>query len=559
MVKDAEEWGDFPNLAAMMFARARQWPTRTLFRFHRDGGWGGMDWTRFARNAASAARSFRGMGITAGDRVILCAENRPEFAIAELGLMAIGAIPVPTYLTNTPADHAHVVQDSGARLAVVSNPALASRLSSPALAHPVIVMDRPDPDHTAFAALLATAEADFTDIERDAAAIPPEQLACLIYTSGTGGQPKGVMLPHRAILANCRSAHQMLRPLRLRNEVYFSFLPLSHAFEHTIGLYFLAGIGSEIAYARGLETMAADMTDIRPTVMLVVPRFLCLLRGRIEAQLQRQPRWQRRLANLALQKTPGLAGRLLNPVLDRLVRRKIRARFGGRLRAMMSGGAKLEPELGRFFCRLGIETMQGYGQTEAGPVISATPPGGADLASVGPPMPGVEARIAADGEILVRGDLLMAGYWNNPAATAGALQDGWLRTGDVGALDASGFIHITDRKKDFIVLSGGDKVSPARVEGRLMNQPEISQAVILGENQAGVAALLVPADGVRPEALKQAVTRVNRDLPVHERIRRTAPVPPFTIENGLLTPTLKIRRGRVIEAYGAAVLERADA
>ena len=243
-----------------------------------------------------------------------------------------------------------------------------------------------------------------------------------------------------------------------------------------------------------------------------------------------------------------LAERLLDPLLDRLVRAKVRARFGGRLVAACSGGARLEPEVGRFFLALGLKILQGYGQTEAGPIISANPPDAIRIDTVGRVLDGVDLRIAGDGEILVSGDLVMDGYWGRPDETAAVIHDGWLHTGDVGELDDAGYLRITDRKKDLIVLSGGENVSPAKVEGMLMAEPEIAQAVVAGDGRAGLTALVVPADGYDDVAVALAVNRTNHRLSVTERIRKHAIVPAFTMDNGLLTPTQKIRRMLVIRA-----------
>jgi long-chain acyl-CoA synthetase len=239
---------------------------------------------------------------------------------------------------------------------------------------------------------------------------------------------------------------------------------------------------------------------------------------------------------------------VIDPLLDRLVRAKVQARFGGRLKAAMSGGARLEPEVGRFFLALGLMIMQGYGQTEAGPVISANPPDGIRIDTVGRVLQGVDVRLAEDDEILVRGDLVMQGYWGLPDATAAVIRDGWLHTGDIGALDDDGYLRITDRKKDMIVLSGGENVSPAKVEGMLMAEPEISQAVVAGDGRSSLTALVVATQGYDDVAAALAITRVNHRLSVTERIRKHALVEPFTVENGLLTPTQKIRRMLVIRA-----------
>ncbi|MCW3477345.1 long-chain fatty acid--CoA ligase [Rhodovastum sp. RN2-1] len=551
-----------------MFDRARQWPDRPMLRSYHDGAWQAITWGQFARQAASVARTLRRAGVSAGDRVVIVSENRPEFPIVETALMAIRAVPVPTYTTNTVDDHAHILRDSGARAAVASTAALAAKL---ALAGPLDVLVVMEPFSSPGVPVLAWQalvqdESDPADIAAEAATIAPGALACLIYTSGTGGAPKGVMLPHRAILSNCRGAFDLVRPLRLRDETYLSFLPLSHSYEHTVGQFFLLSVGSEVVYARGVEHLAADMLAVRPTIMTMVPRVLEVIRARILGQVARQPAWQRALFDRALRVGRRRAegqplsplDRLLDPLLERLVRRKVRARFGGRLRAAISGGARLEPEVGRFFLGLGVAMLQGYGQTEAGPVIAANPPDACRIDSVGKTLAGVELRIAADGEILVRGDLVMDGYWQRPGDTTAAIRDGWLHTGDIGTLDADGYLRITDRKKDMIVLSGGENVSPARIEGMLIAEPAIAQAVVLGEGRAGLTALVVPHEGCDELAVAAAVAEVNARLSVTERIRRHAVVPPFTVDNRLMTATQKIRRHLVAEAH-ADVLARLGA
>jgi long-chain acyl-CoA synthetase len=550
-VQDYPKW---PNLAAMMFALARRWPDKPLLRVHRDGTWQGHTWRDFARLAASFARNVRAAGVSAGDRVVICAENRPEYPIIETALMAIRAVPVPTYTTNTVDDHAHILRDCGARAVIVSTPGLAERVRAASQKTGgldlLLQMDTP-----AFAAMVAdTAAPD--DIAAEANGIPATALACLIYTSGTGGAPKGVMLPHRSILSNCAGAYELIRPLNLKNDVYLSYLPLSHSYEHTVGQFFLASIGGEIVYARGVENLAQDLQTIRPTLLTAVPRVLEIIRGRVLSQLVRQPPWKQKLFNDALRiglkridrQRLTIGEILLDPLLDRLVRKKVLERFGGRLVLAISGGARLEPEVGRFFLALGLRIIQGYGQTEAGPVISANLPLAIRIDTVGPPLKDVDLRLADDGEILVRGDLVMDGYWGHPQDTARAVQDGWLHTGDIGELDDAGNLRITDRKKDMIVLSGGENVSPAKIEGMLMAEPEIAQAVIAGDGRAGLSALLVPAEGHDDVSVAVAVNRTNMRLSVTERIRKHALVGPFTVENGLLTPTQKIRRMLVIRA-----------
>ncbi len=561
----------WPNLPAMMLALARTWPDRPMLRVFRDSAWQRTTWGGFGRAAASVARGLTAAGVGPGDRVLIVADNRPEYPIVETALMAIRAVPVPAYVSNTIEDHAHLLRDSGARVAIVGSQALAGRVREAGTRAGgldlLVVMDGA-PEAAAGRPrllpwrVLAADTAAPDDVARAAAAIPTGTLACLIYTSGTGGAPRGVMLPHRSILSNCRGAIELLRPLRLgENEVYLSFLPTAHSYEHTVGLFFLPSLGIEIAYARGIEHLASDLRTVRPTILTAVPRVLEAVRGRVLGQMARQPAWRQALFARALalgtkrlDRLPlSLAERVADPLLDRLVRAKVRARFGGRVKGIMSGGARLEPEVGRFFLALGLPVMQGYGQTEAGPVISANPPDAIRIDTVGRPLCGVELRLAEDHEILVRGDLVMDGYWRRPDDTAATIRDGWLHTGDIGALDGDGYLRITDRKKDMIVLSGGENVSPAKIEGMLVAEPEIAQAVVAGDGRAGLSALVVPAEGQDEIGVALAVARVNLRLSVTERIRHHAVVGAFTIENGLLTPSHKVRRLLVLRANTEAL------
>jgi len=560
-----QSYPQWPNLAVMMFDRARSWPERPMLRAWRDDAWQSTPWGQFGRLTAAVARGLRAAGIAAGDRVLIASENRPEFPIAETALLAIRAVPVPAYITNTVADYAHILRDSGARAAIVSTAALAARVAEAGPLDLMVTLERFSVPGLTTVAWddLARDDGPCDDIAAEAALIPPDALACLIYTSGTGGAPKGVMLSHRAVLSNCRGAIPLLVPVQRAHEVYLSFLPLSHGYEHTVGQFFLLSVGVEVVYSRGLEHLAADMLAVRPTLMTMVPRVLEVIRARVLNQAARQPAWRRWLFERAMaighRRAAGevlaTAERLFDPLLERLVRRRVRARFGGRLHMIMSGGARLEPDIGWFFLALGMPLMQGYGQTEAGPVISANAPDRIHIDTVGRPLKGVEVRIAEDGEILVRGELVMTGYWGRPEETDAVIRDGWLHTGDIGALDAEGYLRITDRKRDIIVLSGGENVSPARIEGLLVAEPAIAQAVVHGNGRPGLRALVVASEGYDEMAVAAAVSNVNTRLAVTERIRKHAVVPAFTIDNGLLTATQKVRRHLVFEQH-RAVLEQ---
>lgn len=556
-------WNSLPG---MMLALARRWPQRPMLRFWRDGAWARMSWAEYALAVAAIAAGLRARGVSPGDRVLLVSENRPEFIIADTAVMAIGAVSVPTYTTNTAADHAHILRDSGARAAIVSTAKLARAVREAAGADGLDLLVQMEPgEGVPWSELLAT-PADLPMLVAEVDHIPPGRLACLIYTSGTGGAPKGVMLPHRAMLANRHGIAGFIEKLKLpEDSCYLSFLPLSHAYEHTVGNFLLPSFGMEVVYSRGAEKLAAELQSIQPAIVTAVPRLFEVLRARILAGLEKEKPLARKLFDRALAlglrrmdgPKLGLLDRVQDAVLDRLVRNKMRERFGGKVAALVSGGARLDPGLSGFFIALGLPVIQGYGQTEAGPVISVNLPWDNRRHTVGHVLEGVEVRIAGDGEVLVRGGLVMDGYWNNPDATAQALVDlhdggaPWLHTGDVGEFQ-DGYLRITDRKRDIIKTLGGDMVSPAKLEGMLMAEPEIAQAVVAGDGRPGIAALLVPAEGME---VAEALKRVNARLSSIERIRFSKVMPPFTAEDGLLTPTLKIKRRAVLVAH-AGVLEQ---
>lgn len=550
------------SIPALLLNQARRWPDRPMLRYWRDGGWRRMRWAEFALQVAAVAAGLRTRGIAPGDRVLLLAENRPEFLIADTALMAIGAVTVPAYTTATAADHGHILRDAGARCAIVSTARLAAGLREAAGAGGLDLIVTMEPLEGAMDwSDLAAGGGDLAMLAAEVDHIPDGRLACLMYTSGTGGPPKGVMLPHRAMLANRRGIERFVQRLNLPEDgCYLSFLPLSHAYEHTVG-YLLCSFGIELVFSRGAERLSAELTEIRPHIVTAVPRLFEVLRARILATAEKQPPRQRKLFEAALRlglrrldgPALGLWERLQDAVLDRLVRRRIRGRFGGRVVALVSGGARLDPDLSGFFLALGLPVLQGYGQTEAGPVVSVNLPWDNDRHSVGRPLPGVTLRIAEDGEVLVQGPLVMDGYWGDARATAQALRpdtpDGppWLHTGDTGRLEG-GRLYITDRKRDFIKTVGGEMISPARIESLLMAEPEIQHAVVAGEGRPGIVALIVPAEKVSEKAVEQAVGRVNRRLGGPERIRRFATVAPFRVEDGLLTPTMKIKRRAVLQS-----------
>ena len=586
------DYSRWQSLPAMFFDRAEARATRNFLWAKRDGAYHPITWAEAAQAVKDLSRGLRALGLEPGERVVLLSENRPEWLIADVAIMAAGGVTVPAYTTNTVADNNHVLTDSGARGVIVSTRALAKQLLPAALEAPdcrwVISIEDLEPGQGGptelhgWAGVMERGAARPDDVAEVVARATRRDTACFIYTSGTGGVPKGVILSHGAILCNCMGSYYLLESLGLGDEVFLSFLPLSHSYEHTAGQFFPISIGAEIYYATGIDQLLTNLGEARPTIMTAVPRLYESMYQRILRGVEKQGGLKARLFHLALElgrkryADPASLNpweRLLDRLTDRLVRDKIRARFGGRLKAMVSGGAALNPDIGIFFDALGLCVLQGYGQTESAPVISANPPGRIKMHTVGPPLHGVEVKIAEDGEILVRGELLMDGYWRNEAATAEALRDGWLHTGDIGDLDEDGFLRITDRKKDIIVLSGGDNVSPARVEGLLSLEAEIQQAMVYGDKRPHLVAILVPdgeflaefarEHGKDPDlaaladdpdlraALSEAVERVNQGLSPLERVRRfTLAREPFTVQNQMMTPTLKIRRHTIQAAYG---------
>lgn len=598
-IMDLGEFDRSPNFVSLFLQRADAQGERPMLYAKHDGTWQAISWAEAARRVCLMAASLRRLGLEDGDRVLIVSENRPEWCIADLAVMAAGGVTVPTYTTNTRRDHVHILEDSGASAAIVSSAKLGKVLLPAILQtdrcrHVIGMEAMPSMQqgmvelHNWDALLEGDPIAARAEVEARLVGARREDLACVIYTSGTGGAPRGVRQHHGMLLSNVAAAAAIiLEDFHLDpRETFLSFLPLSHAYEHTGGQMLPIALGGVIYYAEGLEKLASNIEEVGPTIMVVVPRLFEVLRTRIMKQVEKQgkvPSWMMHQAiALATRRAQGkrrLTDLPLDALLERTLRPKIRARFGGRMKALVSGGAPLNPEIGTFFDAMGLTLLQGYGQTESGPIISVNRPNpGIKMDTVGPPVRGAEVVIASDGEILVRGELVMAGYWRNEAATRAALIDGWLHTGDIGHIDERGRICITDRKKDMIVNDKGDNVSPQKVESMLTLQPEIGQAMVAGDRRPYIVGLIVPdpewmqewsaAHGVANDlvalsqnpdfrtALRSAIDRVNAELSVIEKVRQfTFADEPFAIENEEMTPSLKIRRHKLRERYG----ERLDA
>lgn len=565
----------FENLVSLFLKRAEERGDRPFLWAKRDVQWSSISWVDAARKVAALAQSLKDLGLEPGDRVALVSENRPEWLISDLAIMAAGCITVPTYTTNTVRDHAHILGNSGAAAVIVSNQKLAKNLVPAVLTsskcHHIIAIEEiragqvPDLINVYRWTDLASGNSDVAALGRRMSTVPREAPACIIYTSGTGGAPRGVQQHHGAILSNLEGATDIISTdFGWDDEIFLSFLPASHAYEHTGGQMLPIALGAQIYYAESLEKLASNIEEVQPTIMVVVPRLFEMLRARIMKSIESKGGLSKYLLGRALRigaaRNSGrirLIDRPMDQILSFTLRRKIRAKIGGRQKAWVSGGAPLNPEVGIFFESLGITFLQGYGQTEAGPIIACNrPSAGIRLDTVGPPVKNCEVRIAEDGEILVRGELVMHGYWRNPEETARVLRDGWLATGDVGHIDSRGRIVITDRKKDLLVNDKGDNVSPQRIEGMLTLQPEIAQAMVYGDRRPHLVALLVPDQEIArrsdvQQCLQRAIDRVNSELSVIEKVRRFIVADEsFAIENEQLTPSMKIRRHIISRDYG---------
>jgi len=546
-----------------------------------------LTWNKVKSMVDQIAKSLSSLGILEGDRVIILSENRPEWQISDLAIMSIGAITVPMYTTSTSDDYLHILKHSGARCAIVSNNDLMKKIL-PAIEESQVCQNviKIDNDNMTYKEIVNitswdTILSETFDLEKKINNIKRSDTACIIYTSGTGGNPKGVMLSHGAMLRNCTGADELLKNLtRDMDEIkYLSWLPLSHSYEHTLQ-FFQMGQGAQIYYAESIDKLVSNMAEVSPHFMTAVPRFYDSLHTRISQGLKSQSKIKQKLFQLTLElgkknyyeEKMNSLEKFTNKLMDILVRKKVNKRFGGNLKALISGGSALNFEVGLYLTALGLPLLQGYGQTETAPVVSANPPEKVKLDTVGKLFSGTEVKIADDGEILVRGENIMNGYWNDPEATNNTIIDGWVHTGDIGEFDSENYLKITDRKKDIIVNAGGDNISPSRIEAKLDIEPEIAQSMLYGDYKNYLVAVIVPdkeqaiewaeknnknrtiSEIVKDEFfiknIREVLARVNKNLSVIEQVKKFILIDhEFTIENNMMTPSMKVRRFKVKEMY----------
>jgi len=501
-----------------------------------------------------------------GDRCLLVSENRPEWLIADLSIMLTKAITVPAYTTYTENDYKYLIEDCEPSVVIVSNAELHEKLKNiiqnKKFIKKVITFEKIDTadyqnkyvtfDEIIKKNLLENEKIKNINLKRSSP-------ACIIYTSGTGGNPKGVILSHGGILNNCEGACEILKPLIDERPIFLTWLPLSHSYEHTVQFAQIA-VAAKVFYAEKIEKLLDNISEAKPTIMTAVPRFYQNLYNKINISMKKAKGFKAKLIentiNLGkkelLKKKMSFFEKFLNFIVTILVRKKVKKQFGGNLKAFVSGGGALDKEIGEFLNAIGLPTLQGYGLTETSPVVSCNPIDNIRIETVGPPFIGNEVKIAEDGEILVKGENVMLGYWNKKEETDRVLKQGWLYTGDIGEIDTDGYLKITDRKKDIIVSAGGDNISPAKIENQLSIFPEIDQSMVYGDGKNYLVAIIVPSKEFfnQKEKINEIVNKVNNNLTLTEKIKKFHLIDEnFSIENGLLTPTMKVKRNKVITKY----------
>ena len=494
--------------------------------------------------------------INEGDRCLILSENRPYWLMSDLAVMNAGGISVPIFTTYSSSDYKYILNDCRPSLIIVSNNDQFKKIKN-------------------FVNLNEQKLISFEEIEADSLLIKNilyednykkeinnnlkrNMPACIIYTSGTSGNPKGVILSHGGILSNCEGAVELLETLtKKKDPTFLTWLPLSHSYEHTVQFIQII-VGAKVFYAESLEKLISNMGVAKPTIMTAVPRFYQNLFTKINMNFEKQKGFKKKLINQTLclgkkilkKEELTLGEKIINFLCEKLVRKKIRNQFGGNLQAFVSGGGALDQNIGEFLNAIGLPTLQGYGLTETSPVVSCNLPDLVKVETVGPPFRTNEVRIAEDGEILIKGENVMLGYWNLKEETERAIKNGWLHTGDIGELDHNNYLKITDRKKDIIVNLGGDNISPSKIENILCLNEFIKQSFVYGDKKNYLVALVVTEKEINKDKIKLIIENINKSLTLIEKVKKFILInEEFTIENGMLTPTLKLKRKEIIKKY----------
>ena len=503
--------------------------------------------------------------IKKGDRCLLISENRPEWMIADLSIMLSGGITVPAYTTYSERDYEYIIDDCTPAILIISDKAQFEKIKNiipkKNFIKKIIFFENIDNFNKEL--YLKTNEIfkkencnylNFFDLD-----IKRKDVACIIYTSGTQGNPKGVMLSHGGILNNCEGAYNLLKRFISNKPKFLTWLPLSHSYEHTVQFVQIV-VAARVFYAESIDKLIKNMSDCSPEIMTAVPRFYQNLYQKINTTFDKARGLKKFLVNQTVnlgrkkldKKQFSLIESLINFICEKLVRKKIKNQFGGNLKAFISGGGALDKEVGSFLNAIGLPTLQGYGLTETSPVVSCNSIDEIKVETVGRPFEGNLVRIADDGEILVKGENVMIGYWKNNEETEKVLKNGWLYTGDIGEFDGE-FLKITDRKKDIIITPGGDNISPIKIENNLNKSDFIEQSLVFGDSKPYLVGLIVLSSkhkNTTKEKIQQEIEKINLDLTKIEKIKKFIIIKDqFSIENNMMTPTLKLKRYKIIKKY----------
>jgi len=504
--------------------------------------------------------------ISPKDRCLLISENRPEWLISDLAIMLAEGITVPAYTTYTERDYEYLINDCKPSVIIVSDVIQYKKIKNLVLKNNYIKTIISFENIEEYQIKIISLDKIFKDKLNKEKKInninlKRNDISCIIYTSGTQGNPKGVMLSHGGILNNCEGSLNLLKEIIKSKPKFLTWLPLSHSYEHTVQFVQIA-VGAKIFYAESIDKLVKNMNDCSPDIMTAVPRFYQNLHQKISSSFKKTKGIKKFLLQSTLdlgekkflKKGLNKKEKILNFICEYLVRKKIKSQFGSSLKAFISGGGALDYKVGVFLNSIGLPTLQGYGLTETSPVVSCNPINDIRIETVGPPFKGNEIRIADDGEILIKGENVMLGYWNNPSETSKAIIDGWLYSGDIGYFD-NGFLKITDRKKDILITPGGDNISPVKIENDLIKIECIEQALVYGDNKPFLVALLVlnkENKNTGNEFIQKEIEKINKDLSKIEKIKKFKVIDKqFSIENGLMTPTLKLKRYKIIQEFNA--------
>ena len=502
--------------------------------------------------------------IQANDRCLLISENRPEWLISDLAIMLTKGITVPAYTTYTARDYEYLINDCKPSVIIISDQSLYNKIESTIKKNSfiklVISFDEIKSTYKNTICLKKIFDQkNYIKKNLEDIQLKRTDLACIIYTSGTQGNPKGVMLSHGGILNNCEGSYNLLKEIISSKPKFLTWLPLSHSYEHTVQFVQIA-VGAKIYYAESIEKLIQNMAECKPDIMTAVPRFYQNLYQKINSNFSKARGIEKFLINktlelgkkILLKNKISFSDKIVQKICDQTVRKKIKAQFGGSLKSFISGGGALDEEAGQFLNAVGLPTLQGYGLTETSPVVSCNPIKDIRIETVGPPFSGNEVKIAEDGEILIKGENVMIGYWNNQKETDNVLKNGWLYTGDIGCLE-NGYLKITDRKKDIIITPGGENISPVKIENDLTKINFVEQSLVYGDNKPYLVALLVLSKEnkkLENEIISNELKKINNNLTKKEKIKKFFVIKEqFTIENGLMTPTLKLKRYKIIQKY----------